>query len=283
MNLSDLVIVVAISSWVYAVVAAVAGRGRFLENAVNPYRLAWLLAAFSVAWAGIGLLRLEAGSWSFQTWGRILSHLVTDEPAPPRVKMASLALLLGVVFLVLVAWCWVRLPRDPSTFRLPEDRKTAFRYYVTHLRGGLDYAQLSSGDGERLEEAADMKQMARRCPHLPKVNGPDDEKPRIRTPDHQIELWRAMADRIHKRMAELDALIEPAKQGGNRRIVFDTEFGGIFFRYLRLPDSRGKVDTSLYLFGATLSQSEINTGEAQHHFYLLLRALNHIDRAIRVG
>ncbi len=140
MNLPDLVTVVALGSAVYAAVAAVAGRRRFLEKAVNPHRLAWLIAAFSVGWVGLGLLRLESGTWSVPAWGRALSHLVTDEPTPPRVQVASLAALLCVVFLALVTWCWAYLPRDPSTFRRPEDRKAAFRYYVTHLRGGLDYA-----------------------------------------------------------------------------------------------------------------------------------------------
>ena len=84
-------------------------------------------------------------------------------------------------------------------------------------------------------------------------------------------------------MKELDQLVETAHQGHNRRLVFDCEFGGLFFRYLRLPDPATKVDIGLYLFAATLNQTEMTTGRAEQHFQLLLDALHHIDRAVRVA
>jgi hypothetical protein len=84
-------------------------------------------------------------------------------------------------------------------------------------------------------------------------------------------------------MAELDALIDGANQGHNRRLVFDVEFGGMFFMYLRASDPRSKIDTALYLFGATLNQTEMASGRAEHHFKLLLEALVQIDRSIRVA
>jgi hypothetical protein len=74
-----------------------------------------------------------------------------------------------------------------------------------------------------------------------------------------------------------------AHQGHNRRLVFDCEYGGLFFRYLRLPDPVNQLDTGLYLFGATLNQTEMTNGRAEQHFLLLLEALHHIDRAVRVA
>jgi hypothetical protein len=283
MNFSDLFIVLVLASALYGLIVAVTGRRQFLAQAVNPHRGTWLIAALSSLWVGISLLRWEAATWDLKTWSSLLSQLVTDAPAPPRVKVASMALFLSLVFLVLVGWCFLFLPRDPSTFHRPRDRKTAFRYYVTRHYGGLDYALLACGDGERLEEAVNAWQIQLMCPHLPKVQRTDSEPLGVRTADEQVQFWREMAGLIHERMSELDALIEHAHHGRNRRIVFDAEYGGFFFKYLRLPDPRSKVDTGLYLFAATLNQQELDNQNAERQFHLLRQALQHIDRSIRVG
>jgi hypothetical protein len=283
MNFTDLFIVIALASGLYALVVAVTRRRHFLTRAVNPHRATWLIAAAGVLWVGVGLLRWEAQSWDLATWGSLLRQLVTHDPTPPRVKVASMAIFLGLTFGTLVLWCVLFMPRDPSTFWRPEDRRRAFRYYVVRLRGGLDYALLACGDGEALEEAASLKQICRHCQHLPKVQPAEAEPPRVRTADDQVQFWRTMAGLIHGRMAELDALIENAHQGRNRRLVFDAEYGAFFFKYLRLPDPRSKIDTGLYLFGASLNQVEVDNQAAEQHFQLLLEALQHIDRGIRVS
>lgn len=281
MNFSDLFVVVALGSGLYAVLVAITGQRQFLIKAVNPHRLTWLIAGVSVLWVGLSLMRWEAGTWDMRTWTDLFAQLVSDSPTPARVKVASVALFLGLVLTVLVAWCLVFFPRDPSSFRGPKDRKAAFRYYV-RLRGGLDFAVLGHGDGERLAEEADMRQIQAWCENLPKVKV-GDEPPRARTANDQVEFWRQIAARIHERMKELDQLVETAYQGHNRRLVFDCEYGGLFFRYLRLPDPANRVDTGLYLFGATLNQTEMTNGRAEQHFQLLLDALHHIDRAVRVA
>jgi hypothetical protein len=281
MNLSDLFVVVALASALYGVLMALAGRREFLRRAVNPYRGTWLLAAAGVFWVGVSLLRWEAGAWDPAAWADLVGKLISDAPTPPRVKAASLAFLFSLLQAILVGWCFACLPRDPHTFRDPRDRRAAFRYYVTRLRGGLDYAVLALGDGERLEEEADLRRVRAWCPHLPKLTSADG--PRPRTPEEQVELWRKLAGEIHAHRAELDATIAGARQGRNRRLVFDLEFGGIFFKYLRLRDPRDELDTSLYLFGATLNQSEMDSGRAEQHFLLLQDALRHIDRSVRLG
>lgn len=281
MNFSDLFIVLASGSALYGLIVAVTRRRHFLIKAVNPHRGTWLIAAVSILWVGISLLRWEATSWDLSTWGSLMSQLVTDQPTAPRVKVGSMAIFLSAVFLVLVVWCLAFLPRDPSTFRRPGDRKAAFKYYVEKLPGGLDYAQLAWGDGERLEEAADRKHIQQMCPHLPKIQVSENEPPRTRSVEEQVQFWREMGGIIHERMSELDSLIEHAHHGRNRRIAFDAEYGGFFFKYLRLPDPRNKIDKGLYLFAATLNQEALDSQTAEEHFHLLLQALQHIDRSVR--
>jgi hypothetical protein len=281
MNFSDLFVVLALGSGLYAVLVAITGQRQFLLKAVNPHRLTWLMAGVSVLWVGLSLMRWEAGSWALPVWGELLGQLVSDAPTPARVKVASVALFLGLVLILLVGWCVVVFPRDPSVFRGPKDRKAAFRYYVG-LRGGLDFALLALGDGEVLVEEADLRQVKAWGENLPKVKV-DNAPARLRTATDQVEFWRQIATRIHERMKELDQLVETAHQGHNRRLVFDCEYGGLFFRYLRLPDPTNRVDTGLYLFGATLNQMEMTNGRAEQHFHLLLEALLHIDRSVRMA
>src|SRR5205085_321567 len=109
------------------------------------------------------------------------------------------------------------------------------------------------------------------------------EHPRIRNLDDQVQAWREMADLLHKRMGELDGLIERAYQGRNCRMFFDTEYGGFFFKYLRPRDPHSKIDPGIYLFAATLNQEEIDNRSAIHHFNLLSEALEQIDHSIRQG
>jgi hypothetical protein len=283
MNLSDLFIVVALGSALYGVIVAVAGRRQFLAKAVNPQRGSWLVASASLLWVGAGLMRWEVQSWDPRDWSEALSQLVTHTPTPPRVKVASVAFLLSLVFLGLVLWCWASLPNDPTTYRRPEDRKAAFRYYVTRLRGGLDYALLACGDGEVLEEVVNVKQVQRRCLHLPRIAPANGEKARARALDDQVASWRAVAASIHAGMAGLDAVIRPGHHGRNHRIVFDADVGGLFFQYFRLPAPGDPADSGLYLFAATLNQAEMNSHTALAHYHLLVEALQHIDRSVRAG
>ena len=282
MDFSDLFVVIALASALYAIIVALTRQRHFLAKAVNPHRAAWLLAACAMLWVGVGLMRWEARTWDLRSLLGQLAQLVTEEPTPVPVKIGTLAIFLGVTFLTLVAWCYFFLPRDPSTFRRPEDRKAAFKYYVTRQKGGLDYALLGLGDGEVLEEVANPKQILSRAIHLPKVVA-EGASPRIRTADDQILFWRQMALTLHKRMAELDGLIAAAHQGHNRRIAFDAEYGGFFFKYLRLPDPSSPVDSGQFLFGATLNQIELDNQTAELHFRYLMDAIGFIEKGIRVN
>src|SRR5438309_6840682 len=92
---------------------------------------------------------------------------------------------------------------------------------------------------------------------------------------------RRTAEHIPQSMAALAAAIAPARQGANRRIVFDCEYGGLFFAYLR-PPVPGNADAEpIYLFAATVSQEAVNMKIADNHFDLLLRAIKGIDTNVR--
>jgi hypothetical protein len=276
MNFTDLFVVAALVSALYALLVAVTRQRHFLTRAVNPHRGAWLAAAVGMLSVGAALLRLEAKSSEPEAWLHVLADLVSDSPMPPRAKIASVAAASGLLFVGLVAWCHVSLPRDPSTFRRPDDRGRAVRYYVG-LGGGLDYALLARDGGQRLEEAWAHRAMRGRVGHLPPIDaggGPVRE----RTVLDQVVFWRESAGSVLRAMAALDAAVAPARQGQNRRVVFDTEFGGLFFLYLRPPGSGGG---GVYLFGATLNQAEVNAKVADRDFDLLAEALRTIDRGLR--
>jgi hypothetical protein len=280
MNYSDLFVVLALVTGLYGLMVALARQRSFLTRSVNPYRGAWLLAGITAVWFGVGLLRLEAKSWDVEALGYVLGSLVTDRPLPTQGKVAAVALLLGLLLIVLVIWCRFNFPRDPSTFGRPGKRSRAVRYYVG-LRGGLDYAVVMRPGGQVREEAWAEKQVRANLIHLPRIALANGEKA-VRTPADQVAHWRAAAEKLHASMAALDGVIAPAHQGANRRLVFDCEYAGLFFAYLRppVPGADGEAE---YVFAATLSQEAMNSKVADAHFDLLVRALKLIDANVRVA
>jgi hypothetical protein len=281
MNFADLFVVLAVVSGLYGLIVALARQKNFLGQAVNPYRRSWLVAGATMIWVGIGLYRLEARSWDLAEWRPIFSALVTDKPMTVQAKMATVAIFGGLLFLLLLLWCVISLPRDPITFRRPEDRKKAFKYYISQLKIGLDYAVLMRNDGEILEEAWCTSEINRRLEFLPRLVMTEGGDKSIRTLNDQLIFWRETAAMIHRKMGLLDEVVALAKQGSNLRMVFDIEYGGMFFSYLSLPDARTVNPDKFYLFGATLCQDQMNTKTADQHFAMLMQSLRKIDDNIR--
>jgi hypothetical protein len=279
MNYSDLLVVLLLAAGLYGLIVALARQRKFLSHAVNPYRWAWLLAGLTALWFGIGLLRWEAHSWDPHALTAVLASLVTDAPLSTRGKVAVVAVLLGLLFVVLVTWCRFNYPKDPSVFSHPNARGRALRYYVAKLKGGLEYAVLMRPGGERLEETWETRHLRICLPHLPRTNGGGERN--CRSVDDQIAFWRQTAEHIHQSMTTLDAAIAPAHQGSNRGLVFDCEYGGMFFAYLRPPVPGDPDAEPIYLFAATVSQEAVNMKIADNHFDLLLRALKGIDTNVR--
>jgi magnesium transporter len=274
MNVTDLILVFALVTAAYGVVTLLARHGRVVVEAVNRHRVVWFIAGSVVFAIGVVLVPGATQSGDMPVWGNVLRPLRVD--APPRALVAWTAIVLGLACIAVAAWCRLALPRAPSSFRCPRDRRAAVHYYVARPNGGLCYALLASGDGVLLEEEADARKMHADCPHLPSVSS-GDELPRCRTPADQIQYWRDLAGQMHRRVAELDALIQCGRQGRSRRIALVAEYGGIFFRYVRPPDPLNTQATSLYLFAATISAAEVDRRRADHHFQLLLEALLNIE------
>jgi hypothetical protein len=279
MNYSELFVVVLLAAGLYGLIVALARQPQFVTKAVNPYRVPWFLAGLTALWFGVGLLRLEAHSWDIRALTDVLASLVTDAPLSTRGKVAAVAILLGLLFIVLVIWCWVNYPKDPTNFRRPSQRGKALRYYVTKLKGGLEYAVLMRPGGERLEEAVEVRHLRACLPNLPRVNGGTERT--CRTMDDQIAFWRQTAEHLHQSVAALDSAVAPAHQGATRRVAFGCEYGGMFFAYLRPPVPGNPDAEPLYLFAATVSQEAMNLKLADTHFDLLLQALKGIDTNVR--
>jgi hypothetical protein len=275
MHLSDLFQVLAYVIALYTLVMVFANRQHLLLRVINPNRRLMLIGAVSAFATGITFLQRGSKSWALAEWGEELSTLVTEKPISIPAKFASVALILGLLFLVLYVWCWVTLPRDPSTFGSASERQHAVRYY-TCWKGGHDYALLvrvrPGADGGGLHavpeaEAWDAVQIQKRLPELPAE----------RTIDAQIGYWRELAAELHASMKGLDAITAVAQQGPNRRVFLDAEYGGFFFVYIRPPGPAGEC---LYLFAATLDQGRINDEAADHRVAMLTRALQNIESSV---
>jgi hypothetical protein len=271
MHLSDLIQVTAYGIALYTLIVTFGNYQQILLRVINPNRKLMLIGAASAFATGITFLQRGARSWDLSAWGEELASLVTDQPISMPAKFASVALILGLLFTGLLAWCWVALPRDPVAFRRSTDRARAVRYY-TCLKGGHDYALLArvrpGADGAMHAtveaEAWDAAQIARRLPELPVE----------RTLDAQVKEWRELAAELHASIKGLDVIVAGAQQGANRRVFLDVEYGGFFFAYIRPPGPAGEC---LYLFAATLDQQRINDEAADHRFAMLVEALKHIE------
>jgi hypothetical protein len=280
LNLTDLVksfvFFFVVFTVVYYIFNAFA-RGRFLRDIVNPNQGVFLFVAGMLVIPCFYLLRAEAGTNSPADWVRLFSSLVTEEKSGWRVTVAFSCLLFAGVFVLLVIWCRMRLPKPAVAFRKPLHRQAAIDYF-THMRGGIDYAIMiwcHAGPTGQLE----METVAESDCTKQIMNRIDELRPR-RTLAEQIEAWRQLARSLHEFIGLLNDLVEIGMQGRHRRIVFDVEVGAFSFRFLRPPDEKGNCK---YLFAATYHQDEVNSRRFEEHFDLLYAALMNIERQVIRG
>jgi hypothetical protein len=266
-NLTDLTKLVGLSAAAFAVLRVAVGRP-LVAKVINPHRMIWLFAALGFLSGAAGLLRWEAKSADPAAWMAPLRTLVSEEKATAQVMVAAFALFNGLVILGLLGYCLARLPRDPGTFTRPKDRAKVVRYY-TVLNGGLDFAalvRLPKADGAVaavLATGVNRKELdARLFELIPS-----------RTAEQQIQWWTDLAVEVHREMDRLNKVFGAGGQGINRRVLFDVQFGGYLFQYLRPPEIG---DDFLFLFGATLTQAEVRTRRFEEHFELLVQALRNI-------
>jgi hypothetical protein len=266
-NLTDLTKLVGLSAAAFAVLRVAVGRP-LVADVINPHRPTWFFAAVGFLSGATGLLRWEAKSADPLAWVELLTTLVTKEKATGPVMVAAFGLFNGLVILGLLGYCLLRLPRDPATFRRIKDRAKVVRYY-TCLNGGLDFAVLmrlaktENAAAEQLASGVNMRELEDRLFELIPT----------RTAEQQILWWTSLAVEVHKEMDRLNKVFGTGGQGINRRALFDVQFGGYLFQYLRPPEIG---DDYLFLFGATLTQAEVNTRRFEEHFELLVKALRNI-------
>lgn len=266
-NLTDLTKLVGLSAAAFAVLRVALGRP-LIAQVINPHRLLWLFAAIGFLSSAAGLLRWDTKSADPLEWLTPLRAVVSEEKAHGQVMVAAFALFNGLVILGILGYCWLKLPRDPHTFRRQKDRAKVVQYY-TALNGGLDFAvlvRLPKSDGAQpqvIATGANRRELEERLGDLIPT----------RTADMQTQWWTDLATEVHKEMDRLNAVFGAGGQGINRRALFDVQFGGYLFQYLRPPEVG---DEFLYLFGATLTHAEVNTRRFEEHFELLVKALRNI-------
>ncbi len=272
-NMPELMTIFVYVGALYGLLSAIL-RKPILSALINPHKGLCLSAAFSTILFGYGLLRWEVKSSDPKAALAELATLVKAERTPPNVMMAAFSLIIGFVVVGMVTYCQFFYHRDPRTFRTPKDRAKAMRHY-TRLRGGMDYAvlyRISKQDPNQIEILAESEATASIAERIQEVTHG--------TVAEQIAAWRATALRIHQSMPMLNQVVELGRQGGNVRILFDVSYGGYIFRYLRRECDDGP-DIQI-LFGATLNQAEIDSHRFLEQYELLMAALRHIERQIRL-
>ncbi len=266
-NLTDIAKLFALSGATFAILRVAVGRP-LVTQVINPHRPTWFFVAIGFISGSYGLLRAEAKSSDPQVMYALMATLVTEEHASGPVMIAAVGVFNGLVIFGLLAFCWLRMARDPSTFRRAKDRAKVVKYY-TGLAGGLDFStliRLSKTEGatpEVIATGVNKREIQRRL----------DELVPYRMANSQLDWWSALAVELHHEMNRMNAVLDKGGQGINRRVLFDVQFGGYLFQYLRPPEIG---DDYLFLFGATLSQMEVNTRRFEEHFDLLVQALRNI-------
>jgi hypothetical protein len=264
LNVSDLTKILAVSAAAFGVLRAGLGRP-IVRSLLNANRSAGLLVGLGFLFAAAGLLKDQTGSSNPAAWGTVLTHLVTEEKSSGHVMLAGFALLNGVTVLALVGYCRLTLPRDPATFNRWKDLPRLVPYYV-RLSGGLDFAvviRLAKTTGAEPQTLALGLNVRELQPRLEVLMPP-------RSAEKQVEWWTQTAVRLHHEFDRMNGVLDVGGQGHCRRILFDVQYGGFMFEYVRPPEVGTDV---LFVFAATLLQHEVDNRQFETHFDLLVRAV----------
>jgi hypothetical protein len=256
------------------------GSGRPLTDAINPNRKFLPLFAVGLFGAAYSLL-LQGSYYTHKSQAELLSALFTKQAAEPQAVGAVSFVVFALAVLLLWAWCWWNLPRDPKTFNPnPKDLSAEYRRAVGHYvrwRGGLDFAflcEVRGGAHTVLSEGASDKDIARGMSRLPSVGTAVFTLDPAKAVAEQKERWKSEARKVFDHLTELDELVLPIRQGQNVTICFDVRYGAFYFEVLERPE--GEDGVWLYLFAASLNQHEVSTLTAGRHYYALSQAVRHI-------
>jgi hypothetical protein len=267
MNLNDLTKIIAMSAAAYALLRVVIGKP-LPTKVFNPNRQVWFFLAIGCIFTSISLLRFHTKSSEPLEWLKALSSLITEEKAPAQVIIAAFGLFNASFILGMLIYCVRFLPHDPLSFGKAVEWEAPIKYY-TNLRGGLDFATLIRIDIKNnfvpvvLAEGYNAKQITKLLDPLPSTA----------TAEEQIESWRQVAIQLHEQRATIDTILEPIRQGLQKRTLYDLCYGGLMIQYLE-RDENQKV--FLIVVAATLSQHEVDTRSFEDHFEMLMEACRSI-------
>ena len=79
-----------------------------------------------------------------------------------------------------------------------------------------------------------------------------------RSEDEQVALWRQILQSVHANLEELNTKLISAGQGSCARAVLDVHMGGFFY---------SRLDRQSVLFGATIDQTQVNSGRCEREMY----------------
>lgn len=262
------------------------GSGQPLVEWINPGRR--YLVPLSLGLIGAAYSLLLRAVWRYQSdHGTLLLELVNEEKAKAEVVGAMSFACFALAILMLYAWTWWNLPRDPRTFSAnPNNHLKEYGralHHFTHWKGGIDFAFLAevrAGVTTIVAEGASQRDIRKGLYRLPDVpNERIDAEPKL-VVEEQKQIWRDEAARIFAEFPKLDALVNGVRQGSNVTICFDVQFGAFYFELIERDAAKPECPTCLYLFAASLNEHEVATMTAGRHFYHLAEAIRFIRRGV---
>lgn len=269
------------------------GSGRPLVEWINPGRRYLPLLAMALLGGAYTSLKYATAKHK-ETYRELLHDLVGKEQAKPEVVGAVSFIVFALAILLLFFWCWWTLPRAPQTFnRNPKDLvreyARALRHYV-RWGGGLDFAMLAevrAGELAVVAEGADDRSIGRGLNRLPGVHvapTPGDAPAPPADVAAQKQVWKDLALDLFRRWAELDKMLNPARQGRNIGVSFDVRYGAVYAELLEDdPAAAGETPTGVFLFAACMNQHEVSTLTAAKHFAMLSAAVRHVRSGVAKG
>lgn len=276
-------------------VASAFYRGAPLRLVVNPYRRQWLIGGASVAMAAYSGIALTAGNkWDPASIIAEFGPLVSEGKTPIRVIAGTLFLMLGVVLMGSVVYCWWVYPRDPKSFdvgKLPPDDAAKYvvhaLYHYVSRPGGMEYAAVialppSGSPQPTVEQLLASKDATgpdappyRLLEWIGEGELKDIRRRRFLAADRDTLIadrltWLGLALAAHPRAREQAVPCLQSSLGDVTLVQTRTRFGGLLLEYL-YPAKEGEPD--FLLFGVTMSAGETDGNRFYEHFAMLRRAV----------
>lgn len=263
-----------------------------LTKGINPHRHTWLASGISLTLAAFTVLRWEAKSSSLTAIIRVVEPLVTDERTPTHVFIATFALVNGALIVICALYCYIRIPRDPSSFKPDSVERSKIRSqlrrvikHYTSRRGGLEYACLIVLPGKAASPRAEdivfsddvmVNGAAFAVDYQSKSEvraSARRQETTLRTPE-EFEACRRRWVEIALQSRTQQELVTEATRAGHlgrpKEVMITTEFGAVLVGSL-YPGAMS-ADGQILIVGVTLSAYEVANRRFEDHFGMLRQA-----------